>query len=62
MTFIGLGDLDATSGAGQDIRFDFASMTILPDGGAVIAYHDASDPDPLFGLELFLPQEYSISQ
>ena len=59
MTFLGLGDLDETSGAGQDIRFDFASMTILPDGGAVIAYHDSTDPDPLFGLELFLPDLYS---
>ena len=43
------------AGAGQDIRFDFASMGILPDGGAVIAYHDNSDPDPLFGVELTLP-------
>jgi hypothetical protein len=55
MTWIGLGDIDSTSGAGQDIRFDFASMGILPDGGAVIAYHDNSDPDPLFGVELTLP-------
>ena len=55
MTWIGLGDIDSTSGAGQDIRFDFASMGILPDGGAVIAYHDNSDPDPLFAVELTLP-------
>ena len=56
--YLGLGDLDSTSGAGNDIRFDFASMGILPDGGAFIAYHDSSDPDPLFGLELLLPVEY----
>jgi len=56
-TFLGQGDLDSTSGAGADIRFDFASMGILPDGGAFIAYHDASDEDPLFGLELYLPSE-----
>ena len=55
LTWIGQGDLDSTSGAGQDIRFDFASMGILPDGGAVIAYHDSTDPDPLFGVELVLP-------
>jgi hypothetical protein len=55
ITYIGLGDLDSTSGAGQDIRFDFASMGILPDGGAVIAYHDSSDVDPLFAVELTLP-------
>ncbi|HJN70298.1 MAG TPA: hypothetical protein QF525_02540, partial [Candidatus Thalassarchaeaceae archaeon] len=56
--YLGLGDLDSTSGAGNDIRFDFASMGILPDGGAFIAYHDSSDPDPLFGVELMLPTEY----
>ena len=36
-TFLGLGDLDSTSGAGNDIRFDFSSMGILPDGGSFIA-------------------------
>ncbi len=59
MTYLGQGDSDSTSGAGNDVRFDFASMTILPDGGAVIAYHDLSDPDPLFGVELLLPTEYA---
>jgi hypothetical protein len=54
-TFLGQGDLDSTSGAGADIRFDFASMGILPDGGAFIAYHDSSDDDPLFGVDLYLP-------
>ncbi len=56
MTFLGQGDLDSTSGAGNDIRFDFASMGILPDGGSFIAYHDSTDPDPLFGVELLLPE------
>ena len=55
MPFLGLGDLDATSGAGQDIRFDFASLGILNDGGVVVAYHDSTDPDPLFAVELELP-------
>ena len=58
-TLIGQGDLDSTSGAGADIRFDFASMGILPDGGSFIAYHDSTDPDPLFAVELLLPSEYS---
>jgi hypothetical protein len=57
-TYLGQGDLDSTSGAGADIRFDFASMGILPDGGSFIAYHDSTDPDPLFGLELLLPEDY----
>ena len=55
LTQLGQGDLDSTSGAGADIRFDFASMGILPDGGAFIAYHDSTDPDPLFGVELMMP-------
>jgi hypothetical protein len=55
MTFVGLGDLDSTSGAGNDIRFDFASITILNDGAAVIAYHDSSHVDPLFAVEQEMP-------
>ncbi len=58
LTYLGQGDLDSTSGAGNDIRFDFASMGILPDGGSFIAYHDSTDPDPLFGVEMLLPQSY----
>jgi hypothetical protein len=67
ITLIGLGDLDATSGAGNDIRFDFASMAILPDGGVVVAYHDTTDGcgageggpcDPMFAIELELPERY----
>tara|TARA_B100000900_G_scaffold226402_1_gene192203 strand:+ start:5827 stop:7308 length:1482 start_codon:yes stop_codon:yes gene_type:complete len=56
LTYIGQGDLDSTSGAGNDIRFDFASLGILNDGGVVVAYHDSTDPDPLFAVELNLPQ------
>ena len=55
LTYIGLGDLDSTSGAGNDIRFDFASLGILKDGGVVVAYHDSSDPDPLFAVEIEMP-------
>ena len=56
LTYIGQGDLDSTSGAGNDIRFDFASLAILPDGGVVVAYHDSTDVDPLFAVELHLPE------
>ncbi len=58
VVFLGLGDKDSTSGAGNDIRFDFASLAILPDGGAVVAYHDSTDEDPLFAVEVMLPEEY----
>ncbi|MDC0340527.1 hypothetical protein OAM96_01060 [Candidatus Poseidoniaceae archaeon] len=56
LTYIGEGDLDSTSGAGNDIRFDFASLAILSDGGVVVAFHDSTDVDPLFAIELELPQ------
>ena len=56
LTYIGQGDLDSTSGAGNDLRFDFASLAILNDGGVVVAYHDSTDPDPLFAVELELPE------
>ena len=36
--------------------FDFASLAILNDGGVVVAYHDSTDPDPLFAVELILPE------
>lgn len=55
LTYIGLGDLDSTSGAGNDIRFDFASLGVLRDGGVVVAFHDSSHADPLFAVELDLP-------
>jgi hypothetical protein len=56
VTNIGLGDLDSTSGAGEDIRFDFATLAVLNDGGVVVAYHDSSDEDPLFAVEHVLPE------
>lgn len=55
ITLLGLGDVDATSGAGNDVRFDFASLAILPDGGVVCAFEDSTDVDPLFALELEPP-------
>lgn len=52
VTLVGLGDLDATSGAGNEVRFDFASLAILPDGAVVVSFADSTDEDPLFALEL----------
>ena len=62
LTYIGLGDLDSTSGAGNDIRFDFASLGILNDGGVVVAYHDSSDPDPLFAVEVEMPMYGPVNE
>ncbi len=57
LTFIGLGDADFTSGAGNEYRFDFASLAIMPDGGAVVSYQDSTDIDPLFAMELEMPYD-----
>ena len=35
--------------------FGDGSETITNDGGVVVAYHDSTDPDPLFAVELELP-------
>lgn len=55
VTLIGLGDLDAISGAGNPVRFDFASLIVLPDGGSVVSFFDSTDDTPLFALELEMP-------
>ena len=57
LTLIGMGDLEATSGAGNDVRFDFASLGVLPDGGIVVSYFDTDDTNPLFALELEMPYD-----
>jgi len=57
ITLVGKGDLDAISGAGNPVRFDFASLAILPDGGVVVAYFDSDDNTPLFALELEMPYD-----
>ena len=59
ITMIGQGDLDATSGLGNDIRFDFASLAILPDGRSIVAYQDSTDVDPLFAVEL-VKEDYEV--
>ena len=53
LTYLGLGDLDL-------LGLEMISDSILQvweyrDGGAVVAYHDSTDPDPLFAVEMELP-------
>lgn len=50
--FVGDGDLNAGSGFGVDIRFDFASMAILPDGRVAASFIDAEHPTPSVAIEL----------
>jgi hypothetical protein len=39
---VGLGDLGATAGVGNDVRFDFATVTVLPDGRVVTSFLDST--------------------
>jgi len=39
---IGLGDIDASSGVGQNIRFDFETVAIFPDGRVAISFLDST--------------------
>jgi hypothetical protein len=47
---IGLGDIDSTAGVGQDIRFDFETLAIFPDGRLAISFLD-STTGPVFHLQ-----------
>lgn len=46
---IGLGDINASSGVGQDIRFDFNTVVILPDGRLAVSFLDSST-GPIYHL------------
>jgi hypothetical protein len=39
---VGLGDVGATAGVGNDIRFDFESVTIFPDGRVGVSFLDST--------------------
>jgi len=40
--YVGLGDVDATAGVGNAIRFDFESVTIFPDGRIAVSFLDST--------------------
>ena len=46
---IGLADVDASSGVGQNIRFDFETLAILPDGRFAVSFLD-STTGPIYSL------------
>jgi hypothetical protein len=50
--FVGLGDLNASSGVGADIRFDFATMVILPDGKIATSIIDSLHTSPALAVEV----------
>ncbi|MGH2652321.1 MAG: hypothetical protein ACRDHK_14050, partial [Actinomycetota bacterium] len=39
---VGLGDFDASSGLGANVRFDFESLAILPDGRIAVSFLDST--------------------
>lgn len=47
---VGKGDIDASSGVGQDIRFDFETVAIFPDGRIAVSFLD-STTGPVFHLQ-----------
>jgi hypothetical protein len=43
---VGLGDVDATAGVGNDIRYDFGSVAILPGGRVAVSFMDSTTTGP----------------
>lgn len=50
--FVGAGNLNAGRGLGASIRFDFATMVILPDGRIATSMMDTSHTSPALAVEL----------
>jgi hypothetical protein len=60
---VGLGDMAAVAGVGNDVRFDFESVTIFPDGRVAVSFldstttmhhpvHGTEGPSPAVAIEL----------
>jgi hypothetical protein len=49
---VGAGDLDTSSGLGASIRFDFATMVIMPDGRIATSIIDAAHTAPALAVEV----------
>ncbi len=53
---VGLGDINATSGVGNDVRMDFQTVTIFGDGRLAVSFLDTTsgtpDPSPAIAIEL----------
>ncbi|MGH3329080.1 MAG: hypothetical protein ACRDPT_15030, partial [Streptomycetales bacterium] len=55
--FLGLGDVDGSSGVGADVRFDFETIAIFPDGRVAVSFYDTTttsggDVQPALAVEL----------
>ncbi len=54
---VGLGDLSAVAGVGNEVRFDFESVTIFADGRVAVSFLDSTTTmhHPVHGTESFAP-------
>lgn len=53
---VGLGDVNGASGVGEDVRFDFETVGIFPDGRIVLSFYDSTtttdgDVQPALAIE-----------
>lgn len=50
---VGLGDVNATGGVGNPVRFDFESVTVFPDGRVAVSFLDSTTSmhHPVHGTE-----------
>ncbi|MGH2948791.1 MAG: hypothetical protein ACRDPC_21475 [Solirubrobacteraceae bacterium] len=50
---VGLGDVNATGGVGNPVRFDFESVTVFPDGRVAVSFLDSTTTmrHPVHGTE-----------
>jgi len=53
---VGLGDVNSTSGVGNDVRMDFQTVAIFDDGRVAVSFLDSAsgtpDPSPALAIEL----------
>lgn len=50
---VGYGNLGATSGVGNSVRFDIEAVALLPDGRVAVSFHDdTTGGDPAMAIEL----------
>jgi hypothetical protein len=48
---VGLGDLNAGAGINADVRFDFETVALLPDGRVAVSFNDSKHLTPAVAIE-----------
>lgn len=53
LQYVGLGDVGSTGGVGNDVRMDFQTVAILPDGRVAVSFIDSTtNARPAIAIEL----------